>query len=78
MHNRILEIRKKSGLTLADLAEKTGSTPQQIGRLEKGERRLTTDWMNKIAKALAILPEDLMSLNHGKEWLYQKFQRIRL
>jgi len=66
MDNRILELRKQSGLTLAQLAQHTGSTPQQIGRLEKGERRLTTDWMEKIAKALNVLPEDLMTPNHGE------------
>lgn len=66
MDNRILELRKERGLTLAQLAEKTGSTAQQIGRLEKGERRLTTDWMAKIARALDVLPEDLMSDNHGE------------
>ncbi len=66
MQNRILELRKNHGMTLAQLAEKTGSTPQQIGRLEKGERRLTTDWMEKIAQALDVLPEDLMTSNHGE------------
>jgi transcriptional regulator with XRE-family HTH domain len=66
MKNRILEIRKAQKITLAVLAEKTNSTPQQIGRLEKGERRLTTDWMQKIAKALNVLPEDLMTPNHGE------------
>lgn len=66
MKNRILELRKDRGYTLADLAEKTSSTPQQIGRLEKGERRLTTDWMEKIASALNVLPEDLMTPNHGE------------
>lgn len=53
-------------MTLAQLADKVGSTPQQIGRLEKGERRLTTDWMVKIASALDVLPEDLMTDNHGE------------
>ena len=66
MQNRIYELRKEQGLTLACLAEKTGSTAQQIGRLEKGERRLTTDWMEKIAHALDVLPEDLMSSSHGE------------
>jgi phage repressor protein C with HTH and peptisase S24 domain len=66
MQNRILELRKDRGLTLAQLAEKTSSTPQQIGRLEKGERRLTTDWMEKIAHALGVLPEDIMTSNHGE------------
>jgi transcriptional regulator with XRE-family HTH domain len=66
MKNRILELRKDRGLTLTQLADQVDSTAQQIGRLEKGERRLTTDWMEKIAHALDVLPEDLMSSNHGE------------
>ncbi len=66
MQNRILELRKERRLTLAELADKIGSTPQQIGRLEKGERRLTTDWMEKIAIALDVPAEDLMSSSHGE------------
>ena len=66
MQNRILELRKEKGLTLADLAAQTGSTPQQIGRLEKGERRLTTDWIEKIAHALGVPEEDLITSEHGE------------
>jgi len=66
MKNRIYELRKEQGMSQAELAEKTNSTAQQIGRLEKGDRRLTTDWMEKIAAALGVLPEDLMSANHGE------------
>lgn len=65
MQNRISELRQERGLTLTDLAKKIGVTSQQIGRLEKGERRLTTDWMEKIAFALDVLPEDLMTSDHG-------------
>lgn len=66
MDNRIKKLRKDHGMTLAQLAEKTGSTPQQIGRLEKGERRLTTDWMERIAHAMDVPVEDLMSDSHGE------------
>lgn len=66
MENRIFELRKKHGLPLAQLAEKTGTTAQQIGRLEKGERKLTTDWMERLARVFDVLPEDLLDSRHGE------------
>ena len=66
MKNRIFELRKQHGLTLAQLAARTGTTAQQIGRLEKGERKLTTDWIGKLAGVFDVLPEDLMDSRHGE------------
>lgn len=74
MDNRILELRKRQGLTLAQLAEKTGTTAQQIGRLEKGERKLTTDWMERLAKVFDVLPEDLMDSRHGERVVIPEIQ----
>lgn len=54
MGNRIKELRLKAGLTLDQLAERVGTTNQQISRLEKGERRLTQGWMEKIGPALGV------------------------
>ena len=52
--NRIRDIRKSKGLTLADLAEACNppTTPQTIGRLETGMRSLSLKWMERIADAL--------------------------
>jgi transcriptional regulator with XRE-family HTH domain len=66
MHNEIQALRKNKNMTLTELALAVNSTPQQIGRLEKGERRLTVDWIDKIARALNVLPEDLLTGNHGE------------
>lgn len=62
MINRIREIRKAKGLTLADLAEACDppTTAQTIGRLETGMRNLSIKWMDRIAKALDIDPEVLV------------------
>ena len=59
--NRIRELREARGLSAADLAEKVGTSQPQITRLERGERRLTVDWMQRIAKALDCQPSDLMA-----------------
>lgn len=63
MENRIREFRKNRGLTLEQLAEKVGTTFAQIQKLEKGERRLTHEWMQRIAKALGCQPQDLIAEN---------------
>lgn len=59
--NRIAELRESAGLSRIELAEMLGVTPQQIGYLEKGQRKLTVPWMNKIAKALKCDPADLLA-----------------
>ena len=59
--NRIRQIREKRGLTQAQLADRVGTTQPTIMRLENGKRRLTVEWMRKIAKALDVLPEELLS-----------------
>lgn len=60
--NRIRDIRKAKGLTLADLAAacEPPTTAQTIGRLETGMRRLSLGWMNKIAAAMGVDPASLM------------------
>lgn len=60
--NRIRDIRKAKGLTLADLAAACDppTTAQTIGRLETGMRRLSLGWMNKIAAAMGVDPASLM------------------
>ncbi|AKM10638.1 helix-turn-helix domain-containing protein [Croceicoccus naphthovorans] len=63
MINRIRAIRKDKGLTLADLAAACSppTTAQTIGRLETGMRTLSIDWLNRIAIALGVEPEDLLT-----------------
>lgn len=62
MLNRIRDIRKAKGLTLADLAAACDppTTAQTIGRLETGTRQLSLVWMNRIAAALGVEPASLM------------------
>lgn len=62
MTNRIRDIRKAKGLTLADLAAacEPPTTAQTIGRLETGMRQLSLGWINRIAAALGVDPASLM------------------
>lgn len=58
--NRIYEIRTMKGVSRDKLAAMIGSSRQQMMRLEKGERRLTTEWMQKIGNALGVPPSHLL------------------
>lgn len=59
--NRIEEFRKKKKWTAKHLAELVGTSAPQIFRLEKGERKLSQDWMERISKVLDCSPADLIS-----------------
>lgn len=62
MINRIRDIRRQKGMTLADVAARCTppTTAQTIGRLETGMRQLSLTWMNRIAKALDVDSELLV------------------
>ena len=67
MINRIRDIRRQKGLTLADLAAacEPPTTPQTVGRLETGMRNLSLKWMERIAAALGVEPEMLVRSESG-------------
>lgn len=67
MTNRIRDIRKAKGLTLAELAAACDppTTAQTIGRLETGMRSLSLTWMNCIASALGVDPASLIRADNA-------------
>ena len=67
MINRIRDIRRQKGLTLAEVAARCdpATTAQTIGRLETGMRSLSLTWMNRIAEALEIDPQALAERRLG-------------
>jgi len=62
MINRIREIRKAKGLTLAQLAAACDppTTAQTVGRLETGMRTLSIKWMDRLGAALGVDPQTLV------------------
>ncbi len=44
------------------MAEACGTSKSQVDKLERGARRLTVDWMVRLAKPLACDPRDLLGL----------------
>jgi len=67
MGNRIKELRDKAKLSADALAEKVGTGRSQIVKLERGERRLTVDWMIRIGKALSVDPKELLPQDNGPQ-----------
>ncbi len=59
--NRIREWRVLREMSHEKLAEAVGTSRGQIYQLETGQRRLTEEWMNRLAKPLRCEPSDLMS-----------------
>lgn len=72
--NYIKEIRLARELSQEDLAEKLGTRYQQISYLELGKRRLTWEWMLRLADALECHPLDLVRYPHPYETTKTKAQ----
>ena len=53
-------IRNKIGLTQERLAEEAGLHRTYIGSIERGERNLSIDNIEKIARALDVSPDALL------------------
>lgn len=57
---RVRAERKRLGLSQEALAEKTGLHRTYIGSVERGERNVSIDNIERIAKALSVKPADLL------------------
>lgn len=64
--NRLREIRKQRGMTQQQLADLIGTSNQQIGHLETGDRRLSAPWIEKLVDALGISAGELFEAAGGE------------
>lgn len=58
--NKLRTIRKERKLTLQEVADAAGTTNQMVGMLERGERKLTLEWMQKLAPVLGVTVAELL------------------
>jgi transcriptional regulator with XRE-family HTH domain len=56
LRNYISQYRESAGLTQDQLAEAIGTTRSFLGKMERGQRSLTSDWLEKIGQALLCAP----------------------
>lgn len=57
---RLKDMRKRAALTQVELANLAGVSPSSVRALESGERSAHPRTVRRIAKAIAIEPQDLM------------------
>ncbi|MEE4452883.1 LexA family transcriptional regulator [Novosphingobium resinovorum] len=61
--NRVRALRAERGWSLAELADRAGTTASQVMKLEKSQRRLNFDWVRRLAAAFEISEAELMGQN---------------
>ncbi|MDN5249746.1 MAG: helix-turn-helix transcriptional regulator [Alphaproteobacteria bacterium] len=66
--NTLLELRKAKGLSQARLAVLANTTPGQIKHLEKGVRKLTKEWAERIAPHLGVTAQELLFPDDSVEY----------
>lgn len=52
--NNIARFREARGWSRPDLAVRMGTSPQQVERLEKGQRKLSQEWMTRFAQVFGV------------------------
>ena len=60
--NRIKELRTEKKITQEALGEKLNTSKVQISRLEKGQRKLTQDWVEKLCEVLDCSSDYLLGI----------------
>lgn len=60
MTNRLRTLRLRAKLSQTELAERMGTTRSQYVKLERGDRRLTEEWIRRAADALGVSPGALI------------------
>ncbi len=59
--NNIASLRKRAGISQTELANRIGTSLNMLGKLERGDRTLNANWIEKIAAALGVDPGDVIT-----------------
>lgn len=62
---RIRQLRKAAGLTQERLARKAGMDYKYLGSVERGERNVTLESLERIVRALGVEPYELFAFGAG-------------
>lgn len=60
--DRLRVMRERQGLTLTELAARSGLTPAAISQLERAEREPSFSSIYRLSRALGTTPNDLMGI----------------
>lgn len=69
IYSKLRNLRRARGFTVNKLAEKMGENHQKVGRIERGMRSITIDYLMKVSKALDTPIEALLEKGQDKELL---------
>ncbi|MGI9482334.1 MAG: helix-turn-helix domain-containing protein [Hyphomicrobiales bacterium] len=67
METRIRQLRRQRHWTLQALADRVGTTPQTVQRLETANMTVSTDWLERFAEAFGVHPADLIAGGWNQE-----------
>ncbi len=65
VYAKLKKLREARGLTVDDLAKKMGENHQKVGRVERGVRSLTVEYLLKASKALETPLESILTQNEA-------------
>lgn len=64
---RIRALRRSQDLTQEQLGEKAGINYKYLGAIERGEKNISIESLEKISSALGVAPVDLLEVEHQEE-----------
>jgi len=78
--NKLLEIRKKKGLTQIEVAEKAGLADRTYADIERGSANMRVETALRICQALNITPNEILTTKNNdsdikKEELKKLFEK---
>ena len=62
--NRLLEERKKTGLTQAEVAERAGLSDRTYADIERGTVNMRTETLLRICEVLRVTPNDIVTTDN--------------
>ena len=75
--NRLYTIRKKAGMTQAEVAEAAGLSDRTYADMERGTVNMRTETVLRICNALHITPNDIFTVDSPSELSQQElFDRL--
>ncbi|NVP54485.1 XRE family transcriptional regulator [Mycoplana rhizolycopersici] len=60
MGNNLKKLRTQASMTQEDAADQLGVSKSQYVKLERGERRMTADYIGRLAKVFGVRPADIL------------------
>ncbi len=72
--NRLLSVRKKSGFTQSEIAEKAGISERTYADIERGTKNMRVDTLCRICESLNISPDYLLVDDSIKKFSHSQEQ----